>query len=129
MSDGARASGAGAAGAGPGTVELKDLGNGRFLVNGELGFETVGEALEASRSLFGERSVIEIDLSGVQRADSAGLALLLEWVTWARHTAREIRYLNIPVQILSIAQISEVEDMLHRAERWTAADIELTATQ
>lgn len=121
----ARRGGAGTAG----DVEIRDLGAGRFAVSGELGFETVGAALDASRSLFGDCSVIEIDLAGVRYADSAGLALLLEWVIWARRTGREIRYRNIPAQILSIAQISEVEDMLHRAERWTAADLEPTETQ
>jgi phospholipid transport system transporter-binding protein len=110
------------AGNSPGQVELSDLGDGRFAIHGDLGFQTVIEALEQSKEHFAPHSIIEIDLAGVQRADSAGLALLLEWVNWARGSAREITFRNIPAQITSIAEISEVEDMLRRAERWTGAD-------
>jgi phospholipid transport system transporter-binding protein len=110
-----------AAETGAGRVEFDVLGGGRFAIRGELGFRTARDALEQSKALFADHSIIELDLASVQRADSAGLALLLEWVNWARNTAREVTFRNIPTQIISIAQISEVEDMLARAERWTGA--------
>lgn len=100
-------------------LEFEHLGGGRFAVHGELGFATAAAGLQRTKALFEPHSSIELDLAGVTRADSAGLALLLEWVNWARGSAREIRFANIPAQILAIAQISEVGDMLHRAERWT----------
>lgn len=106
--------------AGPGQLEFEDRGGGRFAIQGDLSFQTAVTALDQSKELFASHSTIEVDLGGVKRADSAGLALLLEWVNWARATAREITFSNIPAQIVSIAQISEVEDMLSRAERWTA---------
>lgn len=105
----------------PGQVEFEDRGGGRFAILGDLSFQTVVVALEESKELFSEHSIIELDLEGVKRADSAGLALMLEWVNWARNSAREVRFRNIPEQIVSIAQISEVEDMLYRAERWGGA--------
>lgn len=108
-----------AAKAEPGPFAFEDHGDGRFSIRGDLGFTTAVAALEKSKALFSAYSIIELDLVGVERADSAGLALLLEWVNWARGSAREISFRNIPAQIISIAQISEVEDMLHRAERWT----------
>ena len=100
-------------------VEFQPQGGGRFRIAGELGFRTAGAALARSRKLFRDHSVIELDLSGVRRADSAGLALLLEWVNWARHSAREIEFHHIPAQLVAIAEISEVDDMLHRAEEWS----------
>lgn len=116
-------SGAGgpAATAEPGRVEFDVLGGGRFAIRGELGFKTARDALEQSKALFAQHSIIELDLGGVRRADSAGLALLLEWVNWARNSAREVTFRNLPAQILSIAAISEVEDMLYSAQRWTGA--------
>lgn len=102
-------------------VVFEPLGRGRFALRGELGFKTARDALEQSKVLFADLTIIELDLAGVTRADSAGLALLLEWVNWARNSVREITFRNIPAQILAIAEISEVEDMLHRAERWTGA--------
>ena len=62
--------------------------------------------------------MIEVDLSGVTATDSAGLALLLEWITWANHTVREIRFLEMPTKIDAIARTTEVEGLLRRGERW-----------
>jgi phospholipid transport system transporter-binding protein len=101
---------------------VEDLGGGRFAVHGVLGFPTVTKVLEESKELFSEHSIIEVDFSGVERSDSAGLALLIEWVNWAKHYVREISYKNIPKQIRAIAQISEVEWMLTAGARWTGSN-------
>jgi phospholipid transport system transporter-binding protein len=84
-------------------------------LRGDLSFQTVTAALERSKSLFSAHPVIEIDLAGVMRADSAGLALLLEWVNWAHRSDRRLRFRSLPAQITAIAEISEVEDMLPQA--------------
>ena len=104
-------------------VELIDEGGGRFTVTGELSFASAATVFERSRKLFDDHDRIEVDLSAVKYGDSAGLALLLEWVNWARYYVREIRYIGIPKQILAIARISEVEDMLSAGERWTTQDL------
>ncbi len=100
-------------------IQVEDLGEGRFALHGDLTFRTASKALETSRKLFADHASIEVDLADVRRGDSAGLALLLEWVNWARNHVREIRFLNVPSQIEAIAQISEVDNMLTRGERWT----------
>ena len=98
--------------------ELQDLGEGRFALTGEITFETAERVLLASEEPFEQHTRIEVDLAGVTRADSAGLALLLEWITWANHTVREIRFLSMPERILAIARTTEVEQLLRRGERW-----------
>ena len=98
--------------------ELKDLGEGQFALNGEMTFETAERILVASEEPFEQHTRIEVDLAGVTKADSAGLALLLEWITWANHTVREIRFLSMPERILAIARTTEVEQLLKRGERW-----------
>ena len=65
-----------------------------------------------------EHTQLEIDLSEVTDSDSAGLALLLEWVTWANHSVREIRFTGVPEKVLAIARTTEVEPLLARGERW-----------
>jgi phospholipid transport system transporter-binding protein len=95
---------------------FESLGDGRFAIGGSFGFATVPQILERSKEFFEAVSVIHVDLEGVTRADSAGLALLLEWINWARYYQREMHYLNIPDQILAIARISEVEELLHAGE-------------
>lgn len=98
--------------------ELKDLGEGHFALGGEMTFDTAERILVASEEPFEQHTRIEVDLAGVTRADSAGLALLLEWITWANHTVREIRFLSIPERIHAIARTTEVEQLLKRGERW-----------
>lgn len=98
--------------------ELSDLGDGRFALTGEMSFETAERILHASEEPFEQHTRIEVDLSGVQKSDSAGLALLLEWITWANHTVREIHFTNTPERILAIAKTTEVDHLLQRGERW-----------
>lgn len=98
--------------------ELQDEGDGRFVLTGEMSFRTAEEILRASEGLFDKHTRIEVDLSRVEKADSAGLALLLEWITWANHTVREIRYASMPERVLAIAKTTEVDHLLDRGERW-----------
>ena len=98
--------------------ELTDVGGGKFALSGELSFATAEQILRASEGPFSEHTRIEVDLTGVTDSDSAGLALLLEWITWANHSVREIRFVGMPERILAIAQTTEVENLLKRGERW-----------
>lgn len=98
--------------------ELKDLGEGRFSLSGEMSFETAERILLASEESFEQHTRIEVDLSGVELTDSAGLALLLEWITWANHTVREIRFQSMPDRVMAIAKTTEVDHLLKRGERW-----------
>jgi phospholipid transport system transporter-binding protein len=98
--------------------DLKDLGGGRFALSGEMTFKTAGNLLRVSERLFSDHSRLEMDLSGVTDTDSAGLALMLEWITWANHTVREIRFTGTPEKIDAIARTTEVEHLLTRGERW-----------
>ena len=99
--------------------ELHDLGDGRFALSGAMSFDTAERILRASESLFEQHNRLELDLSGVTDTDSAGLALLLEWVTWANHTVREIRFAGMPEKIMAIARTTEVDGLLTRGERWS----------
>lgn len=101
------------------TPELRDLGQGHFEVVGDMTFATVGALLDRSEEAFEDHTELDLDLAQVSRTDSAGLALLLEWINWANHSVREIRFRNIPDKIRRIARATEVEDLLSIGERWT----------
>lgn len=98
--------------------ELEDKGEGRFAIIGEMTFDTAERILRESEEPFEEHTQLEVDLSGVTASDSAGLALLLEWVTWANHTVREVRFTGLPERVMAIAKTTEVEGLLTRGERW-----------
>lgn len=97
---------------------LEDLGDGRFALSGDMTFATAGDILSESEDLFEQHTLLTVDLSGVTHTDSAGLALLLEWITWANHTVREIRFEGMPDKINAIARTTEVDSLLKRGERW-----------
>jgi len=111
-----------------GDFELQDLGDGRFALTGEMSFVSAERILKASEKPFEEHTQLEIDLSGVTESDSAGLALLLEWVTWANHTVREIRFVGMPERVMAIAKTTEVDGLLSLGERW-AGFIEAPETE
>jgi phospholipid transport system transporter-binding protein len=96
-------------------VNLRDDGSGRIAVLGELTFATAREARQAAVQLFeaaGSTKSFDIDCSGVTRADSAGLAVLLDWLAWGRRHTKAIRFANLPDSLIAIAKISEVDGLL-----------------
>lgn len=91
---------------------FEDRGEGRFAVKGELSFDTANTILQTSESQFAQYSDLEVDLSGVERTDSAGLALLLEWKAQAVGRSANIRFVGIPDNLLAIAETTEVVDLI-----------------
>ncbi len=55
---------------------------------------------------------LEIDLTGVTRSDSAGLALLVGWIAAARANHIALTFRGVPQRLLAIAKISEVDGLL-----------------
>lgn len=55
---------------------------------------------------------MQVDLGGVTESDSAGLAVLIEWVAAARRGGRAVRVLNVPGGIGASARIAEVDEIL-----------------
>jgi phospholipid transport system transporter-binding protein len=102
---------------GAGRAKLESLGGGRFRVSGVLDASTARDVLEQSESRFAQSKEIDVDLGGVGESDSAGLALLIEWLRIARQGGQAIRFANVPAQIEALARISEVEDLLGGGEK------------
>ena len=59
-------------------------------------------------------SSVEIDCRGVTHSDSAGLAVLLEWLGMAKRAGRSLRYAQLPAGLLALARISEADQLLER---------------
>lgn len=94
-------------------IRPEEGARGGFRVSGELVFDTVPELLEQGRVLFDDGVPgFDLDFSGVSRADSAGVALLIEWMRIAHRRHRNIVFRNVPEQMLAIARVSGVDDIL-----------------
>lgn len=83
-------------------------------VNGELNFSTVPALLERGAALLAGHAgaAVRLDLGGVTRADSAGLALLIEWLRVARRNRASIEIRNMPAQLRAIARVSGLDAIL-----------------
>ena len=97
------------------SARIEVLGAGRFRIAGVLNAVTVVGLLKQSHERFAGGPRIELDLGAVTESDSAGLALLLEWLRLARDANQQIHYVNVPAQISALARISEVDDLLSAA--------------
>ncbi len=71
--------------------------------------------VKSFRTAIGAGQASVIDFAGVSAADSAGLALLIEWLSGARGADRKLRYVNLPQQLQQLARLSEVEELLPTA--------------
>ena len=103
--------------AGNARVGISEPTSGRIVVTGELTFASARDArqlgvlvLESS----GANSIV-VDCGGVTRADSAGLAVLLDWLAWGRRKSRAVSLQNLPPSLVAIARISEVDELLSAA--------------
>jgi phospholipid transport system transporter-binding protein len=82
-------------------------------ISGELSFKNVATVLAGAReALAAGQGAFEVDLGGVTRADSSGLALLLELAREARAADRDLRCLRVPEQLGRLAGFFGVTDVL-----------------
>jgi phospholipid transport system transporter-binding protein len=95
-----------------GQFAIERASPGRLVASGELGFETAARALRLGDELLRHEQACVIDLERVQSGDSAGVAVLVDWLASAKARGSSISYLGIPAQMLAIARISDLEDLL-----------------
>ncbi len=97
-----------------GSVEVLAGSGGRLEVKGALTFATARKARQQGLRLLEASSSgqIEIDCAGVTASDSAGLMVLLDWLTAAKNANRSLRLSNLPEPIRAVAQISDVTEIL-----------------
>ena len=96
----------------PSTVTNSDE-PGVLRVSGELTFATVTATLEQSRPLMNAaQGWLVMELADVSRVDSAGLALLIQWMRMARERSVDILFRHVPEQLLAIARASELDRIL-----------------
>ncbi|HBR96296.1 MAG TPA: hypothetical protein DD979_02825 [Gammaproteobacteria bacterium] len=92
------------------TVEA--LGDGAYAVAGRMDFDTVPDMLTASQAWFDEDRDIRVDLAGVTSANSAGMALLIEWRALAAKQGRTITFTEMPTQIRHLADVCRINEIL-----------------
>ncbi|MCU7842597.1 MAG: STAS domain-containing protein [Candidatus Thiodiazotropha sp. (ex Monitilora ramsayi)] len=98
------------------TTRIERDGAFHFHVVGEMTFSTTTMLLQQSETFFSGSQDVEIDLSQVTAADSAGLALLLEWKAVAAHKGVQVAVKEIPGDMLSIAHLCQIDSLFEDSE-------------
>jgi phospholipid transport system transporter-binding protein len=98
-------------------VVISEAAAGRIVVTGELTFASARDARQLGLLVLegSPARALVIDCSGVTRADSAGLAVLLDWLAWGRRRSRTVTLENLPASLVAIAKISEIDGLLQAA--------------
>lgn len=81
-------------------------------IQGDLTFETTPELFNSAREAMHERMPVCIDLGSVERVESAGVALMLDWIRVARTRDQTLQFSNVPGHMLSIAELCGVSHLL-----------------
>lgn len=95
------------------TAKIKQDSNGMFLLVGKLTFSSVASLWNRSKLLLETTpSPIQIDLKSVTQSDSAGVALLISWVRYARQLNKEMHLMHLPEQMRAIIKVSGLSQLL-----------------
>jgi len=90
-----------------------EVGEGELCrLSGPLTFDSVPALWQEGGRLLQARDELVLDLQQVTRTDSAGLALLVEWMREGRRRSKSIRFRNVPEQMMAIARTCGLERVL-----------------
>lgn len=89
--------------------------SGNFVVDGDLTFATIDKQTLQSFAFLKAAQEVTIDLGRVSSTDSAGLALMIEWIKYARQHRTQLTFKNIPEQLRSLAKLSGFDQSSHFA--------------
>ena len=94
----------------PASLHIDEYGT--IAIKGDLDFQSVPELCQNSAKLFSEQTALCIDLTDVNRCDSSGVALLVEWLRQARSSGQTLKFINIPAQMRAIIKVADLEELL-----------------
>jgi phospholipid transport system transporter-binding protein len=100
-----------------------DWSDGELVLRGPLTYDTVPALERRMRSEFRQHGLPRrIDLAGSRPADSAGFALVLEWLAMARQQGQDLEFANPPSQLVTLAGLSSALGLLGWADERSAPD-------
>lgn len=98
----------------PGAVRIAATA-GLVTVDGALVFDTVPDVLAQTRALCPTSGSFAIDLGAVTHADSAALALLVEWRRLSRQRGVALELRALPAQLRALATACGLDALIDPA--------------
>ncbi|MDY0072156.1 MAG: STAS domain-containing protein [Thauera sp.] len=87
-----------------------------LVLQGAIGMDNAAELLEKGRQGLASGALI-VDFAAVSSADSAALALILDWLRCARAHNHDLQLRNLPAGLSSLATLYDVDGLLPLAAR------------
>lgn len=92
--------------------------DGTVHLSGEMNFiSTPGMYRELESRFTDEGAIRNIDLAGINHADSSGLALLLEWQAMSNRLDQQLNITNVPANLLRLARLCEADNLMNISGR------------
>lgn len=92
-------------------IEILSTAQDHYLIKGDLTFGTIDKDSAKMLNFAQSPAFIKIDLQQLGKIDSAGLALLIEWVKFARASQTELRFEHIPAQLSALAKLCDIAEI------------------
>jgi ABC-type transporter Mla MlaB component len=90
---------------------LVEINNDNLLIKGRLSFHTVMDVLVLSKPFFNKKN-LSLDFSGVEAVDSSSLALLCEFARTAKSKNVELKWANLPEQLIHLIDVNHLRTLL-----------------
>ena len=84
----------------------------QLCVAGSIDLGNVKEACAAGANLIHGLSSVQVDLSGINYADSSSLAMLVDWIRVAKEQHKDIKFMNMPQFMLDLGRVCGLDAIL-----------------
>lgn len=86
--------------------------NNKFFISGEINFANVMFVYQRSLIEFIKSKQLAIDFSQLQSCDSSVLALIIEWIKFAKEHHKPIQFYNLSADVLAIAKVTGLDHLI-----------------
>lgn len=86
--------------------------NNTFALTGDLDFGNVMSVYRASLPALIKSKDCIFDFSQVKSSDSSGLALIIEWIKFAKVNNKTIRFSHLSHELMSIAKAANLDQLI-----------------
>lgn len=93
-------------------LSVSPVADQRCQLSGTLDFQTATDALEAVAQLIRTHPSLTVSLQGITHSNSAGLALMIEWLAIGRREGHSVTFDHIPDSLRQLAGVCQVDGLI-----------------
>lgn len=97
------------------TLALKKQSDTQWQLQGDVNVDTIKPIIDQGYQMINavpKGQTLTLDLSGVKQADSASVALLLDWMRYAKKNKKTLSFSEFPRKMKDIIKVSNLEEIL-----------------